>query len=206
MNEVRHGRRTSFFSFAGALIILAYTAPSAHGEGLSNETSKENPTIEQLLSRVPNGATWQDLAPDLRADSEKHASSLLIRDRQSWGLSGLQQKENLLFSALAMAENIDRILSITYASELPGGFKMARDVENADLKRLLIRIYLAITDDRGFMLTDHPDFNGWDGMPVKELKLRDHEHVTAMGIWQRQTEDGLRKIPDNKLNRLEKAL
>jgi hypothetical protein len=139
-----------FFSFAGALIILAYTAPSAHGESLSNETSKENPTIEQLLSRVPNGATWQDLAPDLRADFEKHASSPLIRDRQSWGLSGLQQKENLLFSAptLAMAENIDRILSITYASELPGGFKMARDVENADLKGLLIRIYLAITDHR----------------------------------------------------------
>jgi hypothetical protein len=29
---------------------------------------------------------------------------------------------------------------------------MARDIGNADLKRLLVRIYLAITDDRGFML------------------------------------------------------
>ena len=48
-----------------------------------------------------------------------------------------------------MVENIDLILSVTYASELPGGFKMARDIKNAELKRLLIRIYLAITDDRG---------------------------------------------------------
>jgi hypothetical protein len=199
---------TRLLSVAGALIVLAYTAPNVHGEDLSNETSKEPPTIEQLLSRVPDGATWQDLTPDLRADLEKRASSLLARDRKSWGLSGLQEKENLLFSVPtpAMAANVDRILSITYASELPGGFQMARDVENADLKRLLIRIYLAITDDRGFMLTDHPDFKGWDGLPVRELQLLDHEHVKAMAIWQRQTEDRLRKIPDNKLNPLEKAL
>jgi len=59
-----------------------------------------------------------------------------------------------------MTENIDRILSVTYASELPGGFKMARDVENADLKRLLIGIYLVITDTRGYMLNNHPDFKG----------------------------------------------
>jgi hypothetical protein len=193
-------------SFAGALIVLAST--TVHGEGVSSETSKEAPTIEQLLLRVPDGATWQDLTPDLRADFQKRAAALLVRDRQSWGLSGLQQKEDLLFSAptLAMTENIDRILSVTYASELPGGFKMARDVESADLKRLLIRIYLSITDDRGFMLNNHPDFKGWDGMPVKELQLLDHEHVMAMAIWQWQTEDGLRKIPDNKLNPLEKAL
>jgi len=105
-----------------------------------------------------------------------------------------------------MTENIDRILSVTYASELPGGFKMARDVENADLKRLLIGIYLVITDTRGYMLNNHPDFKGWDGMPVKELQLIDHEHVKAMAMWQRQTEDGLRRLPDNKLNPVEKAL
>jgi hypothetical protein len=192
--------------FAGSLIILCYGV--LHVQSLSNEISKEVPAIEQLLSRVPDGAVWQDLAPDLRADFQNRASSLLARDRQSWGLSGLHEKESLLLSAPtpAMTENIDRILSITYASELPGGFKMARDVENADLKRLLIRIYLAITDDRGFMLTDHPEFNGWDGLPVKELKLRDHEHVKAISIWQRETEDGLRQITDDDLNPLEKAL
>jgi hypothetical protein len=195
-------------SVAGILIVLAYSIPNVHGEGLSSETSNETPTIEQLLSRVPDGASWQDLAPNLRADFEKRASSLLVRDRQSWGLSGLQQKEDALFSTPtpAMTENIDRILSVTYASELPGGFKMSRDVGNADLKRLLIKIYLVITDDRGFMLNNHPDFKGWDGVPVKELQLLDHAHVKAMASWQRQTEDGLRKIPDEKLTPLEKAL
>ena len=195
-------------SFAGAVIALAYFTPNVHGEGLSNENSEESPTIEQLLSRVSDGPTWQDLTPNLRAAFEKRASSLLARDRQSWGLAGLQQKENLLFSAPtpAMTENIDRILSVTYASELPGGFKMSRDVENADLKRLLIRVYLAITDRRGFMLYNHPDFKGWDGMPVKELQLVDHEHVKAMALWRQQTEDALRKIPDEKLTPMETAL
>ena len=43
-------------------------------------------------------------------------------------------------------------------------------------------------------------------MSVKELQLLDHEHVKAMAMWQQQTEDGLRKLPDNKLSQLEKAL
>jgi hypothetical protein len=195
-------------SFAGALIVLACSAPNLHGQGRSNETSTEAPTIELLLSRVPDGATWQDLTPDLRADLAKRASSRLVRDRQSWGLSGLQQKEDLLLSAPtpAMTENIDRILSVTYASELPGGFKLSRDVENPDLKRLLVSIYLSITDDRGYMLYNHPDFMAWDGLPVKELPLLDHEHFRAMALWQRQTEDGLRRLPDDKLTPLEKAL
>jgi hypothetical protein len=199
---------TRLLSFVGALIVFAYTVPYVRGEGLSKETSKENPPIEQLLSRVPDGATWQDLPADLRADFQERASSLLVRDREAWGLSGLQQKEDLLLSAPtpAMTENIDRVLSVTFASELPGGFKLARDVENADLRRLLIRIYLTITDDRGYMLYNHPDFKGWDGMPVKELQLLDHEHVKAMAVWLRQTEDSLRNIPDSRLNPLERAL
>jgi hypothetical protein len=195
-------------SFAGVLIVLTCTAPNVRGEGLPSDVSKEDPSIKQLLSRVPDGAAWQDLAPNLRTAFEKRASAVLSLDRQSWGLPGLQQKENLLFSAPtpAMVENIDRILSVTYASELPGGFKMARDVENADLKRQLVRVYLAITDDRGYMLYNHPEFKGWDGLPVKELYLRDHEHVMAMATWLRETEDALRKIPDNKLSPLERAL
>ena len=199
---------TRLLSVAGALIVLANIAANVHGQGLSNDISKSAPTIEELLSRVPDGATWQELTPDLRANLETRASSLLFQDRQSWGLSGLQQKEDLLLSAptQAMTENIDRVLSVTYASELPGGFQMARDVESADFKRLLIKVYLAITDDRGFMLYNHPEFKGWDGNPVKELQLLDHEHVKAMAIWQREAEDSLRRLPDNKLNPLEKAL
>jgi|HubBroStandDraft_3_1064219.scaffolds.fasta_scaffold56531_1 hypothetical protein len=45
------------------------------------------------------------------------------------------------------------------------------------------------------------------GRGCETHQLLDHEHVMAIAIWQRQTEDGLRKkIPDNKLNPLEKAL
>ena len=57
-----------------------------------------------------------------------------------------------------------------------------------------------------FMLSNHPEFKGWDGMPVKELQLLDHQHYMEMGKWQRQTEEGLRKIPDTELTSLEKGL
>lgn len=198
------GRLSLVFSLAGALGLFA--SASARSEVASSAAS--GPTIEELISRVPEGAGWQDLAPDLQAALQDRAASVLARDRQSWGLAGLQQKEHLLFSAPtpAMTENINRVLSITYASELPGGFKMARDVQSADLRRSLIKIYLAITDDRGFMLYNHSDFKGWDGLPVKELQLLDHEHLRAMATWLQQTEDSLRRLPDNSLNRLERAL
>ena len=94
---------TRLLSVAGALIVLANIAANVHGQGLSNDISKSAPTIEELLSRVPDGATWQELTPDLRANLETRASSLLFQDRQSWGLSGLQQKEDLLLSAPTQA-------------------------------------------------------------------------------------------------------
>ncbi len=182
--------------------------PGVHGQTLSNEPGKGDSSIEQLLSLVPDGATWQDLAPDLRAGFERRASIFLAQDRRSWGSSGLQDKENLLLSAptAAMMENVDRVLSVTYASELPAGFKMARDVQNVDLKELLTRVYLGINDGRGYMLFNHPGFRGWDGQPVNEVQLLDHQHVMAMARWQQQTEAGLQKIADDKLTQLEKAL
>lgn len=193
-----------FLSLAGALVAVACSASGIRSE----ELTKDIPTIEQLLARVPENASWQDLPPDLQADFQKRASALLALDRQAWGLPGLQQKADLLFSAPtpAMTENINRVLGITYASELPGGFVMARDVKNPDLKRQMLRIYLTILDDRGFTLQNHPEFKSWDGMPVKELQLLDHEHVKAMATWSQQTEDGLRKIPDQSLTPLESAL
>lgn len=180
----------------------------AHGQTSLPSEASDAPGVGQLLSRVPSNASWQDLAPDLRDALQRRASSVLAKDRQAWGLSGLKAKEDSLFASPtpAMVDNIDRILTVTFASELPNGFKMARDVSNTDLKRQLIRIYLSITDDRGFMLTDHPDFKGWDGMPVKELWILDHEHSKAMAGWLLQTEDNLRKIPGGALNALETAL
>jgi hypothetical protein len=141
------------FLFAGTAVLLAATASSIRSENLSIGESKANSAIERLLSLVPHGATWQDLDPKLREDLERRAALILGRDRRLWGLSGLQQKEDILLSAptAEMVENIDRILSVTFAPELPGGFKMGRDVVNLSLKRQLLRIYLAITDERGFM-------------------------------------------------------
>ena len=190
-------------SFAVCLLVLGFAGTTVFGQG-----AIEGPPIDQLLARVPDGATWQDLAPDLRADLERRASVVLARDRLSWGLTGLQEKLTFLSSTptSAMTENIDRVLSVTFASTLPGGFRMARDIESADLRHNLLRLYLGITDDRGYMLYNHPEFRGWDGMPVKELQLLDHEHLAAMASWYRQTEDGLRQIPDGKLTPLEKAL
>jgi hypothetical protein len=56
------------------------------------------------------------------------------------------------------------------------------------------------------MLSNHPDYKGWDGKPVRELQIIDHEHFKAMAIWNKQTEDSLRTIPDGDLTKLETAL
>lgn len=197
-----------FASLIGATILLVSATTAVLSQVPSNEMSGLPPTIEQVLSRIAKGTTWQDLSPGLRADLETLAAAVLARDRMSWGVTGLQEKADLLGSSPtpAMTENIDRVLSITYASELPGKFQLARDVVNVDLKRMILRIYLAITDDRGFMLTNHPDFKSWDGLPVRELWLLDHKHVAAMAEWLRETEVGMRRIPDDALTPMEKAL
>ena len=48
----------------------------------------------------------------------------------------------------AMLENIDRLFSIDNAANLPNGFQLKRDVQNADLEQLLIRVYVFRTDER----------------------------------------------------------
>lgn len=195
-------------SVAVGLIILAGAAPRTYAEDPSSNTSAKQSEIEQLLSRVPQGSTWQALDPAVRTDLEKRASVVLDKDRQSWGLPGLHKKLNLLLSAPTplIIENIDRVLGDTFASELTHGFKMERDVQNAEFKRQLLRVYLTITDARGYMLSNHPEYKGWDGKPVRELQLLDHEHFIAMASWNQQTEDSLRGIPDGDLTELEKAL
>ena len=166
------------------------------------------PSITEILARVPIGTTWQNLAPDVRSDLKKRAAIVLAQDRRAWGLKGLRQKEGILLltPTPAMTANIDRILAIKFASVIPNEFRMARDVTNTELKQMLVRLYLAATDDRGYMLTEHPDFMGWDGLPVKELQLLDHVHVADMASWLRDTESKLRAIPAANLTPLENAL
>jgi hypothetical protein len=177
------------------------------GETPSAASVKQS-EIGQLLSRVPKGSSWQVLDPALRTVLETRALEVLEKDRQAWGLLGLQQKLNLLLQAPTplMIENIDRILGDTFASELTHGFRMERDVQNEELKRQLLRIYLTIADARGYMLSNHPDYKGWDGRPVRELQIIDHEHFKTMSLWNRQTEDSLRAIADGDLTKLEIAL
>ena len=56
------------------------------------------------------------------------------------------------------------------------------------------------------MLSNHPDYRAWDGKPVRELYLIDHEHYRSMAEWNRRTESDLRKIPDRSLSDLERAI
>src|SRR5262245_28067290 len=116
--------------------------------------------IESLLARVPNGAAWQDLSPDLQDAFRARAAKSLERGRREWGPEGLANKEEMLFASpsAAMSENIDRVLSVKFASELPAGFELVRDVHDEDLRRMLLRLYLVETSSGGYMLLNHPDF------------------------------------------------
>ena len=165
-------------------------------------------SIEQILDRIPEGSTWQSLDRPLRAALEKRALAVLAKDRVAWGPTGLDEKLDLLLFAPTdlMAANIDRVLGDALASELATGFKMTRDVTNPELRRQLLRIYLTITDSRGYMLSNHPEYRAWDGRPVRELYLIDHEHYRSMAEWNRKTESDLRKIPDQSLTVVERAI
>jgi hypothetical protein len=164
--------------------------------------------IQALLSQVSDGASWQDLSPGLREEFERHAADLLRKDRMSWGRPGLAEKERILAEqpTQAMRDNIDRVLSVEYASLLPNGFALERDVKNPALRRLLIRLYLVSADRRQYLLFDHPDFRAWDGNPIREFHLLDHQHVATMAAYTSDLETQLRMIPDAELDETEKAL
>ncbi|MBF0610547.1 MAG: hypothetical protein HQL55_05410 [Magnetococcales bacterium] len=130
------------------------------------------------------------------------------RDRHNWGVEGLRKKKTRLISEPTpeMMENMDRLLGDLFASETPNGFKMAWDVVKPDLKPLLVNLYLVLTNERGFMLNNKPHFMGWDGLPVQELKILDHENMAAMAAWLQETESGLVALSDASLTTLEKTL
>lgn len=144
----------------------------------------------------------------MRAALEKRALGVLAEDRVAWGPTGLDEKLDLLLSAPAdlMAANIYRVLGDAFASELAAKFNITRDVTNPDLRRQLVRIYLTITDFSGYMLSNHDEYRAWDGKPVRELYLIDHEHYRSMAEWNRRTEADLRKIPERSSTDLERAI
>ncbi len=168
---------------------------------------QQNTDIQRLLDQIPEGASWQDLSPQLRAGFAANAADTLARDRRNWGLSGLNDKlARLMKPTAAMRQNIDRALTDEFRSELPDGFVLARDVKQADLKRALLRIYLDITDKRADMLHDTPEYKSWDGRPVKEFRYFDHEHDKAMRLWSEETQKILRSLDESRLTPTEQAI
>src|SRR5262245_28642438 len=88
-------------------------------------------SVEALLAKVPDGAAWQDLPKELRSEFESCAMRTLEVDRREWGAAGLAEKERILERPTkAMIDNINLILSVKYATELPDGFELSRDVKN----------------------------------------------------------------------------
>ena len=176
------------------------SSPAEHSPQLSD--------INQVVGALPDDPSWLQLAPSTRAQLEAFAEVQLRRDRAEWGLSGLQTKEEALVTrpTPAMLENFDRVLSHTFASELPDGFRLSRDVQNARLRRLLARIYLREVDARSFMLLNHPTFRAWDGEVVQEHQLLDEQHVQAMAHFMAATEAGLRALGDAELSPIERRL
>jgi hypothetical protein len=132
--------------FAFVLAVTAAGAGARHQQTVL-------PPIEELLSQIPPGATWQTLSDLQRQQFERHATLVLETDRRKWGRGGLDAKESVLLArrTQAMRENIDRVLGVKFSSELPGGFSLERDVVNADLAAALVGIYLIEMSRRAYL-------------------------------------------------------
>ena len=177
--------------FSAALFAAVITSvPSA---------SQQNPDIQSLIDQVPVGASWQDLSGELRAAFAANAAATLARYHREWGLSGLNDKlDRLLKPTDAMRATINRVLGGEFASELPDGFVIDRDVTHDDLKTALLRIYLIRAKQTGSI--------GWDGTALKEFHYADHEHYRAMRVWSEETQRILQSIDQRRLTPVEQAI
>ena len=133
--------------------------------------------LEKLLSQVSPDATWETLAGLQRQQFEQHARLVLERDRRNWGQEGLAAKERVLLTerTQAMRENIDRVLSVKFSAELPGGFALQRDIADADLAKALAGVYLIEMTKRAYLLFNQPDYRGWDGQKIIGVDDRKRE-------------------------------
>lgn len=188
------------------LAVICGCALASSGSAAGSPTP--SPSIVKLLKDVPDDVSWQTLEPSIKAALEERGRIALDKEREAWGLAGLSAKRKTLLEAPtpAMTKNMNLILAFVYNSELSNGFDLDRDVQNADLKAALINIYLATAASRGFLIYNHPEFKGWDGLPIHELPLIDDEGWKTMSTWLQRTEDDLRHIPLASLTPLEKAL
>lgn len=191
------------------IAVLAVVCGCAFASPVSSAGSPTpRPSILELLRDVPDDVSWQTLKPSIKAALEKRAQIALAKERQAWGLAGLAAKRKTLLDTPtpAMTENLNRVLAFLYNSELSNEFDLARDVQSVDLRAALINIYLATVASRGLLIYNHPEFKGWDGLPINELPLIDDEGWKASAVWLQHTEDDLRRIPLGSLTPLERAL
>ena len=71
---------------------------------------------------------------------------------------------------------------------------------------MVVRLYLAETSTRGYMLLNHDTFKAWDGGPVKGVQLLDHVQVADLAKFLTDTEAQLKSIPDQELTETEKLI
>lgn len=192
---------------SAVILAFACASPSSRAEDASVQPGSAL-TISQLLSTVPEGATWQNLDPKVRDELGARAAAALAQSRREWGLDGLRTKEKRVREAPTpeITKNVDTVLSGVFATELPDGFSMSRDVRNSDLRRLLVDIYLGEESAQGFLLYNHPDYRAWDGSARLGIPLVDGDLNKALAQWYSEIDTGLRSIPDDSLTSTEAAL
>jgi hypothetical protein len=166
------------------------------------------PPLQEVLQQIPTEATWQSLSDEQRRQLEAHAALVVDRARRDWGRDGLSAKERALLTegTPAMRENIDRVLSVTFAADLPGGFTFDRDVVHPELRHGLIGVYLIKMNDRAYHLFDHPEFRGWDGLKMVDLPILDHAQRKDLAAYAAAVEARLRAIDESRLSPTERAL
>lgn len=191
-----------------SVCLLLFAVVMAAGGGCSHQEETPLPPLEALLSQVPPDATWQTLSDLQRRQFERHATLVLENDRREWGRAGLAEKERVLLAqpTQAMRENINRVLAVTFSSELPGGFSLQRDVVNADLANALVGVYLVKMSERGYLLYNHPDYRGWNGERLTELPILDDVERKDLAGYATTIDSRLRSLDEGRLTPNERAV
>ena len=190
----------------GVCVVLVQAAIVA-GAACSSPQEPPLPPLEELLSNVSPEATWQTLSDLQRRQFERHATLVLEKDRRKWGREGLAEKERVLLTqpTEAMHQNIDRVLTVKFAAELPNGFSLQRDVANVDLAKALVGVYLIVMSDRAYVLYNHPEYRGWDGLKLTDLPILDSVEQKDLAAYAKDVEARLRSIDEAKLSPTENA-
>lgn len=204
MNEPRRHRpavrRFTHIAYAMLLAVISAVCSSVQGATTAS--------LDQLLAGISADATWQSLSDSQRQQLEQHAARFLERDRRNWGRAGLDVKERTLMTerTAAMRENIDRVLSVTFAADLPSGFNLDRDVATTELARALVGVYLIKMTERSSLLYEHPDFRGWDGLKLVDMPVVDHIERRDLAAYATAVEARLRSLDETRLTPIEQTV